>query len=575
MDAGNEPTNDRIVRLRTILLLGFLLVASFVGVVGYVVVQTNEQVLTGVERLQNQALAVSEAATRMTQSLHFSQETAHAMVAVRTLLDELEAGFESYRAMVTRFIHLARYHPTQEVNEYLTNQLEVYYRGSLLPAVTGYARFAQEGLDQELTLMRQVFSAARNRSFVLTAGALVAAVLLGLVIARSISGPLDQLQEGLRRLGSGQLDTRVNLKTRTEIGTLADAFNQMAAALEASTISRTYLDDVIQSMNEMLFVADADGRVETVNRAALEALGHTREEIVGRQISLLFAEAGPEDTMSSGEHSRLRGTRRLVKRNGSRVLVNVSSADLGRSAPGATLYLAQDITEQKAAERRLKASLEEKDVLLKEVHHRVKNNMQVISSLLSLQSAETSSDDVLRAFRDSQSRIRSMALIHEHLYQSDDLAHIRFRPYVERLVDVVRRSYADEPTRHEIRIEVEDASLPVDAAIAYGMTINELVGNALEHAFTDGAAGTICVRFTADDDAYRLEVSDDGKGLSGGVDPNTTATLGLKLVREFVAQLKGSVRFDSQAGTSVNVTVPLGNDRSAGITPEVRARGAA
>ncbi len=610
-------------------MLAFLIVASLVGVLGSAVVHTNQTVLLEVERLQSRALAATDAAARMTQALHFSQETAHAMVAARyrtlasptdwpvgeadhewepdpatealvgeldagirslgveienvrelglfpaqpaesdassagdesgevtgTMFDNLETDMEQYRSLVTRFIHLARYHPTTDVNDFLTNQLEVYYRGTLLPAVTGYSGYAQEGLEEELNLLRSVFATAGRRNFLLTVVAFVTAVSLSLIIARTISRPLDELQSAFRRLGAGQLDTRVVLRTRTEIGTLADAFNQMASALEATTISRSYLDNVIQSMNEMLFVADAEGRVETVNQAALEALGYAREQIIGGPVSILFADAEPEDTVLANGDPSIDGTRRLTKSNGEKVLVSVSSAGLHGLPPGATLYLAQDITEQKAAERRLKASIEEKDVLLKEIHHRVKNNLQVISSLLSLQSAETSSADVRRAFRNSQSRIRSMALIHEHLYRSADLAHIRFGPYIERLVDIVRRTYADEPSRHRVEIEVDDTSLPVDAAIAYGMTINELLSNALEHAFPDGSAGSISIRFATDENSHRLSLSDDGAGFAAGIDPRTAETLGLRLVREFVSQLKGTVEFDTTAGTTVRLTAP-------------------
>jgi two-component sensor histidine kinase len=192
-------------------------------------------------------------------------------------------------------------------------------------------------------------------------------------------------------------------------------------------------------------------------------------------------------------------------------------------------------------------------VLLKEIHHRVKNNLQIISSLLNLQSDNIDLADPARTFRESQDRIRSMALIHEKLYRSGDVARIDFREYVESLTSGLYRSYFPGPG---VRIfaDVENVSLDIDLAVSCGLIINELVSNALKYAFPDGRAGKIHVSLAGDGDSYTLTVSDDGVGLPPGLDFRDTPSLGLQLVNTLVGQLEGTIELDSAEGTRFKIT---------------------
>jgi two-component sensor histidine kinase len=214
--------------------------------------------------------------------------------------------------------------------------------------------------------------------------------------------------------------------------------------------------------------------------------------------------------------------------------------------------LKREMEEKEQAREELMLSLQEKEVLLREVHHRVKNNLQVISSLLSLQSANRYGDPTA-ALRESRDRIRSMALIHEKLYRSDDIAHIDFREYVEALTAGLQRSYFPGPGVR-VSTEVEGVSLNIDLAISCGLIVKELVSNALKYAFPDGRSGEIHIGLVHAGRNYVLTVGDNGVGLPPGLDFRNTPSLGLQLVNMLVDQLEGTVELDSAGGTRFKIT---------------------
>jgi PAS domain S-box-containing protein len=214
----------------------------------------------------------------------------------------------------------------------------------------------------------------------------------------------------------------------------------------------------------------------------------------------------------------------------------------------------QEIAERKRMEEQIKASLEEKEVLLKEIHHRVKNNLQVISSLLYLQSKNLKDKQTLEMFQESHNRVRSMALIHERLYQSQDLARIDFAEYVRSLANYLFRSYGVNTGVIQLKINMDDVSLGIDTAIPCGLIINELVSNSLKHAFPDGGGGKVRIELRADDGQFTLMVSDDGVGLPEDLDFRNAQSLGLQLVNNLsVAQLEGTIELDRCGGTAFRI----------------------
>ena len=213
-----------------------------------------------------------------------------------------------------------------------------------------------------------------------------------------------------------------------------------------------------------------------------------------------------------------------------------------------------DITERKRAEEELRRSLEEKKVLLREVHHRVKNNLNVISSLLNLQSSNIQTpEQALAAFRNSSDRVMSMALVHEELYKSQNYARVDMSEYLEKLTRQLLLAYGSRGIR--LSAQAEGIPLGVDTSIPCGLILNELVTNAFKHAFPKGGPGDIHVLLrTVDDDSFELSVSDNGIGLPEGYEGR--GTLGLTLVRLLTKQLEGTMDISTENGTRYGIRFP-------------------
>lgn len=212
-----------------------------------------------------------------------------------------------------------------------------------------------------------------------------------------------------------------------------------------------------------------------------------------------------------------------------------------------------ELVERERIEEQIKASLQEKEVLLKEIHHRVKNNLQVISSLLDLQASHIQDERAIEMFRDSQNRVSSMGLIHERLYQAEDLARIDFSDYIRDLVNNLFYSYSVDAAAVQLDIQVNEVVLDVDRGIPCGLIINELVSNSLKYAFPEGRKGVIHITLQNTGGKVELMVDDNGIGIPEGTDLQNTPSLGLKLVNTLVRQLKGAVTLERGKGTRFTI----------------------
>jgi len=221
-----------------------------------------------------------------------------------------------------------------------------------------------------------------------------------------------------------------------------------------------------------------------------------------------------------------------------------------------TIASALELTERKKTEDKIKASLDEKEVLLKEINHRVKNNLQIISSLLNLQSREIQDEQALRSFQVSQDRIRAMALVHEKLYQSEDLARIDFGEYIKSLATDLGSSYGLSVRDIDLKIDVENILLGVDTAIPCGVIVNELVANSLKHAFPGDRSGEIAISFRLVDGQYTMVFKDDGVGLPEDLDINRPSSLGLTIVNALTGQLGGTIALGRNGGSEIIITFP-------------------
>ena len=251
---------------------------------------------------------------------------------------------------------------------------------------------------------------------------------------------------------------------------------------------------------------------------------------------------------SGAEQLRLHLT--LEERKRTQELLESANAEL----EGRVTARTADLTR---ANERLTGSLAEKDVLLKEVHHRVKNNLQVISSLLNLQSGYIKDPVALQVFIESRNRVRSMALIHEKLYQSQDLSRIDFEDYIKTLSSGLLAGFAGKKSAIRIAVDVEKIMLPVDSAVPCGLIVNELVTNCFKYAFTPETGGQIRIAMKRSDDTrLLLSVSDDGVGFPKDLDFRNTESLGMQLVTTLAEQLDGTIELKERRGHHLRNRLP-------------------
>ena len=339
------------------------------------------------------------------------------------------------------------------------------------------------------------------------------------------------------------------------------------AAEQALSRERDLMQALMDSIPDTIYFKDLGSRFTRINRAQAEYLRLPNPEAAIGLTDLDVQEPQmAREIFDEEQNSVLQGTPLLNRidltaaPDGQPRWISSTKVPL-RNGGGQVVGLvgiSRDITALKQAEAQLLASLEEKDVLLKEIHHRVKNNLQVVSSLLRLQ-AETIEDPKLRdAFEDSQRRVRSMALVHEQLYRSPDLAHIDFAEYITGLVNYLRRSHA-RPLHHlRLRVAVEHVNLEIDRAIPLGLLVNELVTNSLKYAFpADQEEAEIWVEAARDaDGGLTIVVGDNGIGLPDTLDLEQTTSMGWQLVLSFVAQLHGHYHLQRHPGAVFTLTIP-------------------
>jgi two-component sensor histidine kinase/HAMP domain-containing protein len=219
--------------------------------------------------------------------------------------------------------------------------------------------------------------------------------------------------------------------------------------------------------------------------------------------------------------------------------------------------LRQDIQARQQAEAQIKATLLEKEILLREIHHRVKNNLQIISSLLNLQARTIQDSRIKELFQDCNNRIRSMALIHESLYRSSDLSRINIQEYIKSLAQGLFKSYGGARQRIRLNVDIEDITLSIDTAIPCGLIISELISNSLKHAFPEGREGVVDISVHAlENGELALTVRDNGVGIPESFDFNQTQSIGLSLVTGLVEQqLQGKIRFNRGNGTEIKIYI--------------------
>ncbi|MFA6216936.1 MAG: PAS domain S-box protein [Candidatus Omnitrophota bacterium] len=348
------------------------------------------------------------------------------------------------------------------------------------------------------------------------------------------------------------------------VGTISRNIVELKEAEESLRLSEARFRALTSLSFAGVYLTDSRGKYLYVNQRWSQMCGLSFEEALGDG---WMQRVHPDDLKKVKEKwekmIRVDGNwsleYRFLGEQGSVVTVMGHSEVLKDDAGNVLGYVGTtvDISERIAAEEKIKTALKEKELLLKEIHHRVKNNLQIISSLFNLQSKGIKNKKILSVFRESNNRVKSMALLHEKLYKAYDLGKVAFQDYVESLVTDLFRSYKINSSLIGLSLDIKDIFLSIDKSLPCGLIINELVSNALKYAFPEKRKGSIKVSFGLKaNDAYELVISDDGVGFPMDIDFENTGSLGLQLVNSLVQQMNGSIVLTRNNGAIFCINFP-------------------
>lgn len=315
-----------------------------------------------------------------------------------------------------------------------------------------------------------------------------------------------------------------------------------------------------------VIIADANGTIEYINPYFIRTTGFSPDTILGQKVSVLKSGYYPEEfykriSQALAENGEWSGELVNLKKDGT-YYWTAALISVVRNPQGAiSHYIAiqDDITERKRTAERLK-SLQEKEIMLREIHHRVKNNLQIITSLLSLQRSLLASEEFSKVFQKCENRIKTMALIHEKLYQSPDLAHIEFGEYLRALIFYLHQAYRELLEKIQIELNTVPVYLDINTALPAGLIVNELVTNAIFHAFPSQNDGHIWLSLKAKENQCLIEIGDNGHGfeeLARFLKSNKKESLGLQLVRVLAKQLHATLKVEKKNGTIFKLIIPL------------------
>jgi len=311
-------------------------------------------------------------------------------------------------------------------------------------------------------------------------------------------------------------------------------------------------DQIVSTMSNFLIMLDHNKNIVTINNATTDLLGYSKEELIGKPLEYLFKDQTGKNNSNLPHNisDTIVNFETCLKSKSGEFIPVLLSKSVIKNENGNVMgivCIGNNIVEIKEAEDKIKASLNEKELLLRELHHRVKNNLQIILSLINLQSNGIKDQEDLEIFRESQSRV-----IHEKLYQSADFASINFKEYIQSLVSYLLSYYSKTNITVDIDVE-KDLVLNMDTAVPCGLIINELVTNSIKFAFPEEKTGKIYIRLNQEDGSLILIIGDNGIGLPDGMDFETSQKLGLQLVKTLTDQLEGTVQYNGEYGTEFKI----------------------
>jgi two-component sensor histidine kinase/ABC-type uncharacterized transport system substrate-binding protein len=439
------------------------------------------------------------------------------------------------------------------------------YKESINRYMFDYEQIKRFGIDESelpedsmLINKPHSFYESHKELFWATAG--IIGSLLVLVIFLNINIARRKSAEEELKAAHGALENKVQERTEelTKSNLMLQKENSERKRVEAEIYS------IYNAISDLITVQDTNYRILSYNKTVVNTFGKDLEGRLCYEVYQGRKEICPDCAVKKAiETKKLASTLQLSVNPPSAPSVEIYAYPIidEKGEVTAVVEHGRDVSERiqmieaiKNSEEKLKASLREKEVLLKEIHHRVKNNMAVVSSLLHLQSQYVKDEDLRKIFSESRNRIAAMALVHEKLYQSKDFIEINLKEYIQTLIDNLFSSYNINKESVRLKTEIDNVHLDIDRLIPCGLILNELITNSLKHAFQDKEDGEIRITFKKlDSDKVIFNVSDNGSGLPEDVDFENPQTLGLKLIYSLARQLRGDIKYDSKEGFSVEI----------------------
>lgn len=397
---------------------------------------------------------------------------------------------------------------------------------------------------------------------------IIGAILVYFNIDKNLLRRLDKITNSVMEVKkTNDLSSRIPVLGNDELADLAVSVNEMLQSLQRSKIKLEKSEEeyrtIFENTGTAMLIVSADLDILLVNSEFQRIFGFKGDEFNKKKNLMDYVVEGDITRIKEINHALMEKQDSHPIQNSEFKLFNQKNevrdffttfGYIPRN--NETLISFIDVTEHNKAVLKIKNSLKEKEILLREIHHRVKNNLQIISALLMLQADESEDSELLLKYKESENRIHSMALIHERMYQSKDLSSIDFKEYINSLIHDLTYSYGFDSKQQEIRIDVGDFSLSIETVMPIGLIVNEVVSNSLKYAFKDfdDKPQIIGVKLqSVGENSYKLEIWDNGKGIPENIDFKKTSTLGLQLVNELTKQLDGTIEIIVKDGTRFKI----------------------
>jgi PAS domain S-box-containing protein len=440
------------------------------------------------------------------------------------------------------------------------------------------------GDQEEQVLLRNILdtiTSAQNYTLEISEGKLNTPIELKGVFG----GALKNLQSNLRHLTyKTQMIAKGDFTQQVDfLYDFSVAFNSMVRELDQTKKALIMKTEELQNMVTSLKVSSEqyrsliqkspvsiclvhNGQIILTNPLFLNLLGATNIEQVVGQLFIRFIHPCNTNTFlekmdlySGNGNKSIAFEERLVRLDEKEIIAEIIGTDIFFENKPVTLFLISDVTARRDEESKILNTLQEKDILLKEVYHRVKNNMQIIWSLLSMQSRQVEDETVKGYFIECQNRVKSLALVHEQLYRADNLQEINYGQYLKQIASHLFNTYNLNAEQIHLRIEVSNDNISLVKAVPCSLIINELISNSLKYAFLKEKSSIITIRFetNTNSQSYLLDYRDTGPGIPPEIKPESTNTLGMKLIFGLTRQLKGTVFFENDNGVHYMITFPV------------------